>query len=58
MKGQFGVCHEDSVSGEGRWTLEQGRVKGRMLGWLRERIGVDGYGMEGVTAPCSLPHTS
>lgn len=57
MKGQFGVCHEEPVSWEDRRTLEQGRVKERLLGWLRVRIRVDDYGIEGITALCSLPHT-
>lgn len=36
VKRQLGVCREKPVSWEGRWRVEQARVKRRMLGWLRE----------------------
>lgn len=36
VKGPLGVCRERPVSQEGRQAVEQARVKGGMLGWLRE----------------------
>lgn len=34
--------------------MEQASVKGRLLG--ERSVEIDDYGMEGITAPCSLPN--